>query len=63
VWLLLGNPFGLNPVYVSVPVSLLGFFLGSLVTKPVSTEVLALFFRDEREQLTTEAPVSGYRQT
>jgi Na+/pantothenate symporter len=62
-WLLLGNPFGLNPVYVSVPVSLLGFFLGSLVTKPVSREALALFFRDEREHLTTEAPVPGYRQT
>ena len=61
-WLFLGNPFGLNPVYVSVPVSLLGFFLGSLVTKPVSREALAPFFRDERERLTTEAAVPGYRQ-
>lgn len=63
VWLILGNPFGINAVYVSVPVSLLAFFLVSLVTRPVSSEALAPFFRDERERLATGgAAATGYRR-
>jgi Na+/proline symporter len=62
-WLILGNPFGLNAVYVSAPVSLLGFFLVILVTRPVSREALAPFFRDERERLATgSAAAAGYRR-
>ena len=63
VWLALGNPFGVNAVYISVPVSLLGMVLVSLVTKPVSKEALAPFFRDERERLATgSAAATGYRR-
>ncbi len=49
IWLILGNPFGVNAVYISVPVSLLGMVLVSLATQPVSREALSPFFRDERE--------------
>ncbi|WP_047151764.1 sodium:solute symporter family protein [Aneurinibacillus tyrosinisolvens] len=48
IWLVLGNPFGLDAVYISMPVSLLGMVLVSLVTKPVSKEALAPFFKDEQ---------------
>lgn len=48
VWLFLGNPFGVDAVYISIPVSLLGLIVVSLLTKPVSREALAPFFRDER---------------
>ncbi|MCQ6268354.1 sodium/solute symporter [Fictibacillus sp. WQ 8-8] len=46
LWLYLGNPFGLDAVYISVPVSLLGMVLVSLATKPVSKEALEPFFKD-----------------
>lgn len=54
VWLALGNPLGVNAVYISVPVSLLGMVLVSLVTKPVSKEALKPFFKDERDEPTAE---------
>lgn len=60
IWLALGNPFGINAVYVSVPVSLLGMILVSLVTKPVSAEALRPFFRDERGDPAADASVPGY---
>jgi SSS family transporter len=44
IWLSLGNPFGIDAVYISVPVSLLGMIIVSLVTKPVSQEALQPFF-------------------
>lgn len=62
IWLALGNPFGINAVYVSVPVSLLGMILVSLLTKPVSAEALRPFFRDERSGSTADASVPGYGQ-
>lgn len=62
LWLTLGNPLGINAVYVSVSVSLLGFVLVSLVTKPVSREALAPFFRDERERPAAGAAMPGYRR-
>jgi SSS family transporter len=46
LWLSLGNPFGLDPVYISVPVSLLGMVFVSLLTKPVSKQALMPFFKD-----------------
>ncbi|MGG3468538.1 sodium/solute symporter [Neobacillus pocheonensis] len=46
LWLSLGNPFGLDAVYISVPVSLLGMVLVSLLTKPVSKQALKPFFKD-----------------
>jgi SSS family transporter len=60
VWLMLGNPFGINAVYISVPVSLLSFILVSLVTKPVSREALQPFFRDERTTVSGQTPMPGY---
>ncbi|RFU65046.1 sodium:solute symporter family protein [Peribacillus glennii] len=48
LWLVLGNPFGLDAVYISMPVSLLGMILVSLVTKPVSQEALQPFFKDSK---------------
>lgn len=60
VWLALGNPFGVNAVYISVPVSLLGMVLVSLVTKPVSKEALKPFFKDERAvQMPEDVPEYG----
>jgi len=46
LWLSLGNPFGIDAVYISVPVSLLGMILVSIMTKPVSQEALKPFFKD-----------------
>jgi Na+/pantothenate symporter len=48
IWLSLGNPFGLDAVYISVPVSLLCMIVFSLVTRPVSKEALQPFFKDEK---------------
>jgi len=62
IWLILGNPFGINAVYVSVPVSLLSFILVSLVTKPVSREALQPFFRDERAKVSGQIPMPGHPQ-
>lgn len=63
IWLTLGNPFGVNAVYVSVPVSLVAYFVGSLLTRPVSQEALAPFFKDERERLTAGGVAApGYRR-
>jgi SSS family transporter len=60
VWLALGNPFGINAVYISVPVSLLGMIVVSLLTKPVSNRALRPFFRDERERAAeTVSPAYG----
>ncbi len=60
VWLALGNPFGINAVYISVPVSLLGMIVVSLLTKRVSNRALRPFFRDERERSTeTASPAYG----
>lgn len=62
LWLILGNPFGVNAVYVSVPVSLLGMVLVSLATRPVSREALSPFFRDEREAASApDASLEGAR--
>ncbi|PLR77030.1 hypothetical protein CU633_12490 [Bacillus sp. V3-13] len=46
IWLYLGNPFGLDPVYISVPASLVGMVIVSLLTKPVSDQALKPFFKD-----------------
>lgn len=59
IWLMLGNPFGLDAVYISMPVSLLGFVLVSLVTKPVSKEALAPFFKDEQVPVTKQQTIVG----
>lgn len=48
IWLILGNPFGIDPVYISLPVSLILMIIISLITKPVSKEALMPFFKDER---------------
>ena len=62
LWLILGNPFGVNAVYISVPVSLLGMILVSLATRPVSREALKPFFRDEREAASApDASLEGAR--
>jgi Na+/pantothenate symporter len=58
VWLALGNPFGVNAVYISVPVSLLGMIVVSLLTKPVSNQALRPFFKDERSA-ETASPAYG----
>jgi Na+/pantothenate symporter len=63
IWLALGNPLGINAVYISVPVSLVSFVLVSLVTRPVSREALEPFFRDERAEPSVETAMPGYRQT
>ncbi|KIL46729.1 sodium:solute symporter family protein [Jeotgalibacillus soli] len=47
IWLYLGNPFGIEAVYISLPVSLFGMIIVSLLTKPVSKEALQPFFKDE----------------
>ncbi|MEH7482301.1 sodium/solute symporter [Neobacillus drentensis] len=46
VWLYLGNPFGIEAVYISFPVSLLGMVFVSLMTKPVSHAALQPFFKN-----------------
>ncbi|MGK7379671.1 sodium:solute symporter family protein [Planococcus sp. 1R117A] len=46
IWLWLGNPFGIEAVYISVPISLLGMIIVSLLTKPVSKKALEPFFKD-----------------
>lgn len=59
VWLMLDNPFGLEAVYISVPVSILGMVLVSLVTKPVSKEALKPFFKDKNKVIPTEQSIDG----
>jgi SSS family transporter len=59
IWLMLGNPFGLDAVYISVPVSILGMVLVSLVTKPVSKEALQPFFKDQNKVIPTEQSIGG----
>ncbi|MFD1037427.1 sodium:solute symporter [Virgibacillus byunsanensis] len=46
IWLAIGNPFGIDAVYISIPVSLCGMLFVSLLTKPVSNEALSPFFKD-----------------
>lgn len=55
IWMILGNPFGLDIVYISLPASLLGMILGSLLSKPVSKEALNPFFKDKHIENKVEA--------
>lgn len=58
IWLMLGNPFGLDAVYISIPVSLLGMVLVSLLTKKVSQEALQPFFKNERFKTIAESSLT-----
>jgi SSS family transporter len=58
IWLMLGNPFGVDAVYISVPISILGMVLVSLVTKPVSKEALQPFFKDKNKVIPNEQSIA-----
>lgn len=44
VWLIVGNPFGIEPAYISVPVSVVLMVAVSLATRPSPGHALAPFF-------------------
>lgn len=48
IWIALGNPFGVDAVFVSVPVSLLAMVVLSYLSTPASPDALAPFFRGVR---------------
>jgi SSS family transporter len=50
LWLILGNPFGIQAVYVSVPLSLLLMVSVSLLTPPSPRHALAPFFAGLRPE-------------